>query len=251
MKIHIDCPFEEKDYAKGLGAIWDPEERCWFIPYRSDYSLFKRWMNSRSYKEIEQCDLYFSKRIFNEDEYIRPELEPIEFKKIGLTDFVIIDTETTGSTKNDEVVELSVLSKDGDELYHSFFSPTVQINPFASDITDIYNEDLIGMPYFADEWENIKKAVDRRPIICHNTPFDRAMIAQTLYRYGINKQECYDLFESSYDSVKIAKKFIQSDSYKLSKLCELIGVKETQHHRATYDCLFVLLLLREIELGKY
>lgn len=251
MRIRIDCPFEEKDYVKALGAFWDPEERSWFIPYGSDYSLFKRWLTSKSYAEIEQCDMIFANRKFNEDVYVRPDLKPIEFKKTGLTDFVILDTETTGTGENDEVVELSVLSSDGEELYHSFFCPQVQINPGASAVTDIYNKDLLDMPYFSDEWENIKKAIGNLPIIAHNTPFDRRMIAQTLYRYGIDKQECYDLFRSSYDSIRIAKKFINSTSYSLANLCKLIGVSEEQHHRATYDCLFVLLLLREIELGDY
>lgn len=40
---YINVPKEEKDQAKALGAKWDANNICWFIPADKDLSLFDKW----------------------------------------------------------------------------------------------------------------------------------------------------------------------------------------------------------------
>ena len=40
---YINVPKEEKDHAKELGAKWDRNNMCWFIPADKDLSLFDKW----------------------------------------------------------------------------------------------------------------------------------------------------------------------------------------------------------------
>ena len=40
---YINVPKEEKDQAKELGAKWDRNNMCWFIPADKDLSLFDKW----------------------------------------------------------------------------------------------------------------------------------------------------------------------------------------------------------------
>ena len=40
---YINVPKEEKDQAKALGAKWDRNNMCWFVPADKDLSLFDKW----------------------------------------------------------------------------------------------------------------------------------------------------------------------------------------------------------------
>ena len=45
MKCYINCPYEEKEEAKRLGARWDPKEKSWYFDdaiYKSE--TFKKWL---------------------------------------------------------------------------------------------------------------------------------------------------------------------------------------------------------------
>ena len=42
-KFYINCPYDEKDLAKALGAKWDKDERKWYVPEGVDKNKFKRW----------------------------------------------------------------------------------------------------------------------------------------------------------------------------------------------------------------
>ncbi|KAH9158202.1 hypothetical protein AeRB84_000035 [Aphanomyces euteiches] len=41
--MYLDCPYIERNHAKSLGAEWDAEKKCWFVPPGLDLNLFKRW----------------------------------------------------------------------------------------------------------------------------------------------------------------------------------------------------------------
>ena len=42
-KFYINCPYDEKDLAKALGAKWDNDARKWYVPEGLDKNRFKRW----------------------------------------------------------------------------------------------------------------------------------------------------------------------------------------------------------------
>lgn len=40
---YLDCPFDEKDECKKLGAKWDPSVKKWYVPDGLDIQLFAKW----------------------------------------------------------------------------------------------------------------------------------------------------------------------------------------------------------------
>lgn len=181
------------------------------------------------------------------DEYEAPKLIPMPFEILNLHDCVILDTETTGLYKDDEVVELSILDMLGHELYHSLFKPQKKMGKAAIRVTGLDHEQLRHEPLFKDEWRKIKKAIGKKRIIGHNVSFDYRIILATALRYGIEESEVKRLFYNMIDSKEIAKKYIQTSSYKLEDLCRLFHINDPQKHRATYDCLMTLQMLRALE----
>lgn len=47
MRINLIVPFSEKDIAKRRGALWDVEERVWYIENHPRIELFMNWMPER------------------------------------------------------------------------------------------------------------------------------------------------------------------------------------------------------------
>ena len=187
-----------------------------------------------------------------EDEYQTPNLEYMDFNKLGLnySDYLIIDTETTGLKENDEVAELAILDFYGNELYHSLYEPQKDVFWAAAKKTGLSKRKLAGFPKFVDEWKRIVETVNGKKLIAHNAEFDCRLIMQTLDRYGLNKLEGKVLFDGCVDSMELAKKNVHSSSYSLESLCKKFGIVDEQKHRATYDCLMLLKFLRALEISK-
>lgn len=47
-RLYLDVPIAEKDEAKGLGARWDGEKKCWWIPTDEYKGGITRWIPKRS-----------------------------------------------------------------------------------------------------------------------------------------------------------------------------------------------------------
>lgn len=181
------------------------------------------------------------------DEYKAPDMIPMEFRILNLHDFVILDTETTGLYKDDEVIELSIIDTLGRELYHSLFKPQKKMGKAAIRVTGLDYEILKDEPSFQEEWPKIKKVIGQKKICGHNITYDERIMCASARRYGINEQEVKILFRDKIDSAQVVAHYYKSRSYKLSYLCKKFGIVEPQKHRATYDCLQTLQLLRALE----
>jgi hypothetical protein len=48
MRINLQCPFDEKDHAKALGARWDGLQRTWYVVDAPDLRPFAKWMKFSS-----------------------------------------------------------------------------------------------------------------------------------------------------------------------------------------------------------
>ena len=55
---------------------------------------------------------------------------------------------TTGSLRSSQVIEVAVLDKRGDLLFHSLFRPTTSIDPFVSAIHGLSWKDVKDAPTF-------------------------------------------------------------------------------------------------------
>ena len=102
---------------------------------------------------------------------------------------IILDTETTGLSKEDKIVEISLLElidgiKTGRRL-HYFFNPGKKISKRAIEIHRITNECVKNAPLFVDKADKIIKFIGTGTIIAHNARFDRRMLNQELVHSGL------------------------------------------------------------------
>ena len=174
----------------------------------------------------------------------------LDFSKLGLSNFVIFDTETTSLDLDDEVIEYGIIDEKGNTLYNSLFYTEKKINVFASKKSNIWNKDLIGKPKFIDEWEKIAKILDGKLIIAHNAVFDIRLTIQTLIKNNIQPKELERAIKilSNYKcSIELTKQYIKDrKSYSLENLCKDYNITTEQTHRATDDCVLVLLWLNQL-----
>lgn len=171
-----------------------------------------------------------------------------EYPLLGIDNFVVIDTETTGMTADDEVIELSVVDMDGTVLYDSTFCPVSEVNPFASSVNHLTNECLCDSPLFTDEWSKIKSFIGNKKVLAHNTKFDQRIIKQTLEKYNMDSSIVDSLFADCYDSVSIAKKYLDLPSYSLENIAHSLGIRRAESHRAADDCIMTLEVLTRLEI---
>ena len=99
--------------------------------------------------------------------------------------YVILDTETTGLFKQDEIIQLSVVQLNGQVLYNQYFKPTVRSHPKAYQTHKISQQFLADKPTWAMCWPEIESLLKDKVILIHNSSFDKKMMNQTCQRYGI------------------------------------------------------------------
>ena len=51
MLNYINVPFAEKDKAKSLGAKWDYDNQCWYVPEELNILYFQRWIGGYVLKD--------------------------------------------------------------------------------------------------------------------------------------------------------------------------------------------------------
>ena len=112
---------------------------------------------------------------------------------------LVWDTETTGLTlhpsaaphKQPRLIEFGgvLLSRETGETVEEFswlIHPEELVSAEITKITGITNENLVGKPHFHEQLPQLR-AVFRRAgaMVCHNTPFDRAVVASELVRMAV------------------------------------------------------------------
>lgn len=158
------------------------------------------------------------------------------YPHLKLNEFVVLDTETTGLTGDDEVIQVGITDMHGKELYSKWFYPEQEVNPYAAKVNHKTKKLLNGNPIFSEsDWEEIKKVINGRPVLGHNIPFDKRLLSQTLKRYGIS-DDTDTVFAVMYDSKVLAKKWIRAKSYHLDDLATQVGITRDEKHEAVDDC---------------
>ena len=100
---------------------------------------------------------------------------------------VILDSETTGFSKNDEIIDLALISfQTGQVIFQEYFIPEVGINPFAERVHKLTIPKLISLgakqlKYFQPTFDLIFNS--EYPIIAYNAAFDKRLLNQSIIRH--------------------------------------------------------------------
>lgn len=135
--------------------------------------------------------------------YISPQnvIDIEEKKMINFTEYspkniICFDTETTGFTKWDEIIQLTISDGEGNELLNTYIKPVNKKSwKKASEVNHIYPEDVKDAPT-AKELRNIIKHIFERAdlIIGHNVAFDIRMIEQCFY-FSLKEKPIFDTLD--------------------------------------------------------
>lgn len=165
--------------------------------------------------------------------------------------FICLDCETTGlDTHNDEIIEFAAIKfcqKDGIIDTLTFLSKPKKIIPEESiKIHGITNEDVEFCDPFKNRIDDIRDFIKDLPIVGHAVNFDISIIKNQSKACGKKLDLSKNLI---IDTLRLAKRFHNSDSNTLSGLCHHfnIDISTKRAHRALDDTimnmqLFIILI---------
>lgn len=94
-------------------------------------------------------------------------------------EWCILDTETTGLTFRDEVVQIAVLAGDGAVLFDSLVKPVIRISSAAIELHGIDADKVANAPSFAQIWPQLQAAIGNRKLAVYNRVFDAGKLYQS------------------------------------------------------------------------
>lgn len=173
-----------------------------------------------------------------------------------LSMYAIVDIETTGGPAyNCGITEVAILIFDGEKIvsrYEQLIHPERSIPSFITSLTGIDDEMVSKAPIFDDVAEKIATLLNGNIFVAHNVNFDFTYLQYKLKKAG------YLLDVKRLCTVRLARKIFPGfASYSLGKLCNRLGIRIENRHRAGGDAtatveLFHQLLLNgaDVEINK-
>lgn len=161
--------------------------------------------------------------------------DKFEIKSKTPYDTVVLDTETVGSGANLRIIEIgAIFLKDGQKVktYSQLINPEQPI-PFANqELSGIHDDDVMHMPTAQEVIPSFINDIQNLTIMGHNVAYDIAALNREAARLGIP-----ELIEADrLDTQVLAKeKFPNAPSYTLQEVLKLVGVSDTETHRALSD----------------
>ncbi len=104
-------------------------------------------------------------------------------------DWVILDTETTGLSQIDEIIQIAIIAYDGSLLLNTLVRPKQPISATAIAIHGITNATLEEAPSFPEIFEQFKAVISEKTMVIYNAPFDLRLINQTIKKYHLPQLE--------------------------------------------------------------
>jgi len=150
--------------------------------------------------------------------------------------YAIIDIETTGGNhKHEKITEIAVYVHDGSKVVKEFTSlvnPEQNIPYFITNLTGITNEMVADAPKFYEIAKQLVEITEECIFVAHNVNFDYHFVREEFARLG------YDFKREQLCTVKMSRKLIPGKrSYSLGNLCDDLGIKVHDRHRASGDAL--------------
>ncbi len=183
----------------------------------------------------------------------RFKVSPIEnFKKwLVKEDVVILDTETTGFRKNDEIIEIAIINTKGETLLDKRVMPNCPIPIEATDIHGLTKRKLKGSPSWSEIHDEVMTVLEGKTIVAYNSEFDIRLLRQTMKTHGQKipylQHECAMKMYAKYRAVP-DKRHKNFKWHKLTQAARFEKIEVKNAHNALGDCLMTLNLIRAVSL---
>lgn len=178
------------------------------------------------------------------------------------SDYVVIDTETTGLGEDAEIIEISIINMRGEVLLDTLVKPTKSIPPEVTEINHITNEMVADAPAWRDVFPKVLGIISNHKWLAWNSGFDARMVDQTclcteiyanekpyfaahvtsiIHRNHIDAKAVYGQWYGEFDEKRKAFK-----RQSLATAAARHGVSVEGAHRALADCKMVLAILQKV-----
>lgn len=94
-------------------------------------------------------------------------------------DFLVIDTETTGLDRTDEICDIAIIDATGNIIINTFIKTVAPIWEEATKIHGITNDMVANSPSWSELQPQIRALLLDKKIITYNATFDRKMFHQS------------------------------------------------------------------------
>jgi DNA polymerase-3 subunit epsilon len=148
--------------------------------------------------------------------------------------YAIIDVETTGGSPSiDRIIEIAIVVFDGENIlqqYSSLVNPNRPIDKYVTQLTGITDKMVKNAPTFEEIQDKVWEMTQDFIFVAHNVKFDYGLLRSEYKRLGI------DFVRKQLDTVTLARKVLPGfNSYSLGSLCDSLGIKIENRHRALGD----------------
>lgn len=164
--------------------------------------------------------------------------------------FYVLDTETTGFGKTDEIIQIGIVDKHGGTVMNQLVKPSISIPADSSGVHGIYDDDVEDAPIFSDVYVNLSKLLAGEVLVAYNMDFDWRLLQQTNAKYRLpnirtGKRHCAMKEYAKYNGKWNGKR----RSYVWHKLQAAViqeGLIAENAHDAVGDVKMTLALIRKI-----
>ena len=157
-------------------------------------------------------------------------------------EYVVLDTETTGTLKADRIVEIALVAFKGDEVIEEW---STLINPQRdvgkTNIHGITASMVSSAPIFADVVNDIFRIINNRVLVAHNLGFDARMLIQEF-----NRANTQGDIGKGFCTMAAARRLLPSDKSSLSDACNEFGINIIDAHSALGDCKMTMELFNHL-----
>ncbi|KFI50056.1 PolC-type DNA polymerase III [Bifidobacterium biavatii] len=150
-------------------------------------------------------------------------------------DAVVIDTETTGTGSDLQIVEIGAILLHGGNAFYEYeqlINPNNRLSEFTKELTGITEDDLVVQPNARQIIPSLVNAMRPLTVIGHNVAYDIAAINQELDRANRPRFESISIT----DTMLLGRRmFPDAPSMSLVELSRLLDVADSEEHRALTD----------------
>lgn len=178
------------------------------------------------------------------------------------SDYVVIDTETTGLGEDAEIIEIAIINMRGEVLLDTLVKPTKPVPPEVTEINHITNEMVATAPSWRDVFPKVHAIIRMHKWLAWNSGFDARMLDQTcsyteiydnkspgvasritsrIHTSHIDAKAVYNQWYGEFDEKHKAFK-----RQSLATAAARHGVSVEGAHRALADCKMVLAVLQKV-----